>query len=52
MKRCVLLSFAGVLACLLTTVSVARAQAADQPIVEAQSGKAGSRGHGQVCCRR
>jgi transcriptional regulator GlxA family with amidase domain len=35
MKRCVLCSFAGVLACLLTTISVisvARAQAADQPI--------------------
>ena len=35
MKRCVLFSFAGVLACLLTTISVisvARAQAADQPI--------------------
>jgi transcriptional regulator GlxA family with amidase domain len=33
MKRCVLLSFAGLLACFLATISVARAQAADKPII-------------------
>src|SRR5688500_18051566 len=32
MKRCVLLSFAGVFVCLLATISVARAQAVDKPI--------------------